>query len=185
MHQNLHAYLEIIREARVAHKQAQGDHYDRKPRKFKFYSNFRVSGSCEIPRNQSGRKPQTYSSSDSEQGTRIGLLQLVTHVVQNRHAGEQVTHWEKTKKENYHFKCCVLFVCRMSLRLLFFSMADLYHVNFKLQGAYVLLYDYRNRGHFGKVDESGYRKIIIHSKKVGCGPISSLQKQKVTRSTII
>ena len=30
-------------------------------------------------------------------------LQLVSHVVQNRHVGEQQTHWEKTNKEDYHF----------------------------------------------------------------------------------
>ena len=32
-HQNLHANLEISREAQVVHKQAQGDHYDRKAKK--------------------------------------------------------------------------------------------------------------------------------------------------------
>ena len=37
----------------------------------------------------------------------------------------------------------------------------------------VLLHDYYNRGHLDKVDQSDYRKITIHSKKVGCGPISS------------
>ena len=46
-----------------------------------------------------------------------------------------------------------------------------------LQRAYILLCDYRNRGHLDKVDESGYRKITIHSERVGCGPVSSLQKQ--------
>ena len=28
-------------------------------------------------------------------------------------------------------------------------------------------------GHLDKVDQSDYRKITIHSNKVGCGPISS------------
>ena len=52
------------------------------------------------------------------------------------------------------------------MRLLFSSMADLYHVNFKLQRAYILLCDYRNRGHLDKVDESGYRKITIPRRLV-------------------
>ena len=34
----------------------------------------------------------------------ITSLQLVSHVVQNRHDGEQQTQWEKTNKEDYHFK---------------------------------------------------------------------------------
>ena len=34
----------------------------------------------------------------------IATLQLVSHVVQNRHVGEQQTQWEKTNKEDYHFK---------------------------------------------------------------------------------
>ena len=46
---------------------------------------------------------------------RIGPLQLVIHVVQNRHAGEQKSHWNKNDKGNYHFKLCmpffVLFQC--------------------------------------------------------------------------
>ena len=53
---------------------------------------------CPVPvrsqKKQSGRKSQIYSSRDLEQATRIGLLHLVTHVAQNRHAREQVTHWE-------------------------------------------------------------------------------------------
>ena len=40
----------------------------------------------------------------------IGPLQLVIHVVQNRHTGEQETHWEKTNKGNYRFKWYKLFV---------------------------------------------------------------------------
>ena len=30
----------------------------------------------------------------------MGLLQLSNHVVQNRHTGEQMTHWDMLKKEN-------------------------------------------------------------------------------------
>ena len=31
---------------------------------------------------------------------RIGPLQLASHKVQNRHAGEQKPHWNKTKKRH-------------------------------------------------------------------------------------
>ena len=31
---------------------------------------------------------------------RIGPLQLVTHVVKNRHTGEQEAHWVQTKRGN-------------------------------------------------------------------------------------
>ena len=34
----------------------------------------------------------------------IGPLQLSIHVVQSGRAGEQKSHWDKTNKENYHFK---------------------------------------------------------------------------------
>ena len=37
--------------------------------------------------------------------------------------------------------------------------------------------DYCNRGHLDKVDQSDYMKITIHSKKVGCRPISDKAKQ--------
>ena len=30
----------------------------------------------------------------------MGLLQLSNHVVQNRHTGEQMTHWDMLNKEN-------------------------------------------------------------------------------------
>ena len=39
----------------------------------------------------------------------IGPLQLAIHVVQNRRAGGQKSHWDKTNKENYHFKLCMSF----------------------------------------------------------------------------
>ena len=154
IHQNLHANLELSKKLQVL-QQFQSVRLQLDP-----------------------KKPMQQKATDIfVQPHEKGFLHLVTHVVQNRHAGEQVTHWEKTNKENYHFKWCVLFVCLIPLRLLFSSVADLYHVNFKLQRAYILLCDYRNRGHLDKVDESGYRKIKIHSKKVGCGPISGVQKQ--------
>ena len=34
-------------------------------------------------------------------------LQLVIHVVQNRRAGEQKSHWVKTNKENYNLELCI------------------------------------------------------------------------------
>ena len=34
----------------------------------------------------------------------IGPLQLAIHVVQNRRAGEQTSHWDKTNRENYHLQ---------------------------------------------------------------------------------
>ena len=41
----------------------------------------------------------------------IGPFQLAIHMVQKCRAGEQKSHWEKTNKENYHFKyVCLLFV---------------------------------------------------------------------------
>ena len=66
----------------------------------------------------------------------IGTLQLSIHVVQNRHVGTQMSHWDKTNKENYHLKLCMPFVCLAPVRLLRPNMAVLYHVNGKLQRAY-------------------------------------------------
>ena len=60
---------------------------------------------------------------------KIGPLQLAIHVVQNCRAGEQKSHWEKTNRENYHFKLCISFVCLVPVRLLLSSVAVLYHVN--------------------------------------------------------
>ena len=41
----------------------------------------------------------------------VGALKLTIHVVQNRPAGEQKSHWDKTNKGNYHLKLCMpLFV---------------------------------------------------------------------------
>ena len=61
--------------------------------------------------------------------TVISPLQLAIHVVQNRRAGEQKSHWDKTNKENYHLKLCMSFVCLVPVRLLLSSVAVLYHVN--------------------------------------------------------
>ena len=60
----------------------------------------------------------------------IGLLQLAIHVVQNRRAGEQKSHWDKrlTKKitiSNY----VMSFVCLVPVRLLLSSVVVSYHVN--------------------------------------------------------
>ena len=62
----------------------------------------------------------------------IGPLQLVIHVVQNRRAGEQKSHWDKTNKENYHLKLCMsffLFVLSQRDFLLSSLAVQLYHVN--------------------------------------------------------
>ena len=40
IHQNLRANLEISREAQVAHKQGQGDHFDRKAKKLQVLQQF-------------------------------------------------------------------------------------------------------------------------------------------------
>ena len=50
--------------------------------------------------------------------------------------GKQKSHWDKTKKENYHFKLCISFVCLFPVRLLLSSVAVLYYVNGQLQRAY-------------------------------------------------
>ena len=60
---------------------------------------------------------------------KIGPLQLAIHVVQNCRAGEQKSHWDKTNRENYHFKLYMSFVCLVPLRLLLSSVAVLNHVN--------------------------------------------------------
>ena len=49
----------------------------------------------------------------------IGPLQLAIHVVQNRRAWEQKSHWDKTNKENYHFK---LYVFCLSCRSATFAL---------------------------------------------------------------
>jgi len=70
-------------------------------------------------------------------GLSIGPLQLAILVVQNRHAGTQKSHWDKTDRGNYHLKLCMPFVGLAPVRLLRLSVAVLYHVNGKLQKAYI------------------------------------------------
>ena len=70
-------------------------------------------------------------------GLSIGPLQLAILVVQNRHAGTQKLHRDKTNKGNYHLKLCMPFVALAPVRLLRLSVAVLYHVNGKLQKAYI------------------------------------------------
>ena len=41
----------------------------------------------------------------------ISPLRLAIHVVQNHHAGEQKSHWDKTKKGNYHLKLRMSLAC--------------------------------------------------------------------------
>ena len=52
-------------------------------------------------------------------------LRLAIHVVQNRRAGEQKSHREKTNKENYHFKLRMSLACLVTVRLLLSSVAVL------------------------------------------------------------
>ena len=176
-HQNLHANLEISREAQVVHKQAQGDHYDRKAKKVQVLQQFQSVRFLLYP-----QKPIRQKATD-----------IFVQRFRTSHTNRPFASWHsrgtkppcwrasdalgEEKQRKLPFKWCVLVVCLIPLRVLFSSTADLYHVNFKLQRAYILLCDYRNRGHLDKVDESGYRKIKILSKKVGCGAISSVQKQ--------
>ena len=63
-----------------------------------------------------------------------GPLQLVIHVVQNRHFGEQATHWDKTNKELTSFKMVISFICLLPLHLLLSSKPVLYHSNDWMQG---------------------------------------------------
>ena len=44
-------------------------------------------------------------------GSVPGHLQLVIQVVQNHHAGEQGTQWDKTTKRVTPFKMVISFVC--------------------------------------------------------------------------
>ena len=41
----------------------------------------------------------------------ISPLRLAIHLVQNHHAGEQKSHWDKTNKGNYHLKLCMSLAC--------------------------------------------------------------------------
>ena len=64
-----------------------------------------------------------------------GPLQLAIYVVQNLHAGEQKSHWDKTNEGYYHLKLCVPFVCLVPVRLSLASMVVLQHVSCQLQRA--------------------------------------------------
>ena len=62
IHQNLHTNLEISREAQVAHKQAQSDHYGRKAKKLQVLQQFQ-----QFPFRSQETNPaesQIYSSND-------------------------------------------------------------------------------------------------------------------------
>ena len=71
---------------------------------------------------------------------------------------------------------CVVFV-HTYCQVVFFVVITAFYVICLLQC------EYCNWGHLDKVDQLDYRKITIHSKKVGCGPISSLLKQNNKFST--
>ena len=60
----------------------------------------------------------------------MGLLQLSNQVVQNRHTGEQMTHWDMFKKSH---QIWIFFVEHVPVRHLLSSMAILYHVIAQLQ----------------------------------------------------
>ena len=49
----------------------------------------------------------------------------------------------------------------------------------------ILRCNYCNRGHLDKVDQSDHRKITIHSKKVGYGPIRKSKKKKQTNKKLL
>ena len=53
----------------------------------------------------------------------IGPLQLAIHVIQNRHAGEQKSHWDKTNEANYYLKLCMPFVGLAPVQLFLSSVA--------------------------------------------------------------
>ena len=66
----------------------------------------------------------------------MGPLPVAGHVVQKHLAGEQETNWDKTNKENYHFRSCKLLVCLVPVRFLLTSKVFLYHVTDHLQRTY-------------------------------------------------
>ena len=68
-------------------------------------------------------------------GSFPGHLQLVIQVVQNHHAGEQGTQWDKTTKRLTPFKMVNSFVCLVLVCPMLSSMAVLYHVNNQLERA--------------------------------------------------
>ena len=59
----------------------------------------------------------------------IGPLQLVIHIIQNRHARERETHCDKTNKELASFKMVISLVFLVLVSLMLSNMAVFYHVN--------------------------------------------------------
>ena len=59
----------------------------------------------------------------------IGPLQLVIYIIQNRHARERETHWDKTNKELASFKMVISLVFLVLVSLMLSSTAIFYHVN--------------------------------------------------------
>ena len=82
-----------------------------------------------IPAVLKARKDGDYRELSHSVLKTIGPLQLGLHVVQNRRAEEQKSHWDKTNKENYRSMLCMSFVSLVLVRLLLSSVAVLYHVN--------------------------------------------------------
>ena len=82
----------------------------------------------------------------------VGPLQLAIHVVRNRRAGEQESHWDKTNKENYHLKLCMSFLCLVPVRLFLSSVAILYHVNKDLAGSSPRILANEGSGHGPRPD---------------------------------
>ena len=68
-------------------------------------------------------------------GSFPGHLQLVIQVVQNHHAGEQGTQWDKTTKRLTPFQMVNSFVCLVLVCSMLSSTAVLYHVNNQLERA--------------------------------------------------
>ena len=64
---------------------------------------------------------------------------------------------------------CVVFLGNVFLFLS--RISNVWWKRSEKSGKYI--YDYCHLGHLDKVVQSEYRKITIHSKKAGCGPISS------------
>ena len=76
----------------------------------------------------------------------MGLLQLVSHVVQKHLVGEQEMHWDKTNKEVTSSKMVIFFVCLVPVHFLLTSKMFLYHMTDQLQRAnYVALQLYREK----------------------------------------
>lgn len=66
----------------------------------------------------------------------IGPFQQVNYVVQNCHIGEQVRHWDKTRKD-LTIKVVILIVCLLQVIFLLSSMEVLYYVYGKMKGPFI------------------------------------------------